>query len=123
MRPPMSPHIPVELDDIVPTGFQSRAIEIVEEHGGAYVDLRHLRMSARMFRNEDHMNAEGSARFTRALAEIVRERGWLTPAGGLPPWPGAEKEAITLATPSPASMVPSAGLLPLQRARRGSPSR
>ena len=77
VRPPMSPHIPAELDDVAPPGFQARAIEIVGQAGGAYVDLRHLRMTSRMFRNADHMNLEGSGRFTRALARVIRERGWL----------------------------------------------
>jgi len=111
VRPPMSPHIPIERDDVAPPGFQSRAIEVVSDRGGAYVDLRHLRMSSRMYRNEDHMNAEGSARFTRALARIVRERGWLVPAEPPPSWAlrvdgdaelaAGERLVVTAAAPWP----------------------
>ncbi len=107
VRPPMSPHVPPEHDDVVPAGFQSRASEIVADAGGTYVDLRHLHVSARMFRNEDHMNAEGSRRFTRALAALAEERGWLAPSDV--PWPvtvtGSAMigpgERVTVAAPEP----------------------
>ncbi|MEN0061729.1 MAG: hypothetical protein AAGA48_06230 [Myxococcota bacterium] len=82
VRPPMSPTISAERNDVAPEGFQARALAVVSQQGGAYVDLRHLRMAPSMFRNEDHMNSEGSRRFSTALARVVRERGWL----GTPDW-------------------------------------
>ncbi len=73
VRPPMSPNIPPERDDVAPDGFQERAIGIVEAEGGAYVDMRGLPMSGAMFKNIDHMNREGSRRFTEALASTLLE--------------------------------------------------
>jgi hypothetical protein len=73
----MSPFIPEELDDVAPDGFQERAIAVVEEAGGTYLDMRGLPMSMDMFKNEDHMNTEGSRRFTLALAAgLLRAGGW-----------------------------------------------
>lgn len=88
VRPPMSPHIPDELDDVVLPGVQERAISVVEGAGGAFVDMRAVPMTTAMFKNEDHMNAEGSRRFTEALANALLELDALHPAtgpGGLPP--------------------------------------
>lgn len=116
VRPPMSPTIPANRDDVVPEGFQRRAQAVVRDHGGHFVDLRHLRMSAAMFRNEDHMNQEGSLRFTEALATLVRDRGWIG-APDLARGPrtvilGAGRSAlgprVTLTTPRPVARVPQA---------------
>jgi hypothetical protein len=73
VRPPMSPHIPAHLDDVVLPGVQDEVAAMVEAEGGKYLDMRELPMSATMFKNEDHMNEEGSRRFTEALAAAVRE--------------------------------------------------
>ena len=67
----MSPHIPDHLDDVVLPGVQQRAIAVVEGAGARFVDMRSLPMTAAMFRNEDHMNEEGSVRFTAALAKAL----------------------------------------------------
>ncbi len=79
VRPPMEPGIPAELDDVVPEGFEAAAREVVEGAGGAFLDLRRLPMTEAMFRNADHMNKEGSRRFTLAVAEALRESGWGAP--------------------------------------------
>ncbi|MBX2801072.1 MAG: hypothetical protein KTR31_25555 [Myxococcales bacterium] len=73
VRPPMSPHIPEHLDDIVPVGVHQAAVAQVEAQGGRFVDMRSLPMTSAMFRNEDHMNEEGSRRFTAALAAALVE--------------------------------------------------
>lgn len=79
VRPPMSPDIPAHLDDVVLPGAQERAIALVEERGGAFVDMRALPMSTAMFKNEDHMNEEGSRRFSEALAKALVELDALHP--------------------------------------------
>ncbi len=79
VRPPMSPFIPAHLDDVVLDGVQERAIGLVEEKGGAYLDMRALPMSSQMFKNEDHMNTEGSRRFTAALGQALLDLDALQP--------------------------------------------
>ncbi|MCA9489866.1 MAG: hypothetical protein KC621_08080 [Myxococcales bacterium] len=79
VRPPMSPFIPPELDDVVLPGVQERAIALVEERGGDFLDMRALPMSTAMFRNEDHMNEEGSRRFSDALAVALQDLDALHP--------------------------------------------
>jgi hypothetical protein len=71
VRPPMSPDIAAALDDEVLPGVQERVVQLVDEAGGLYVDMRSLPMSAAHFRNVDHMNREGSRRFTEALASTI----------------------------------------------------
>lgn len=71
VRPPMSPDIPETLDDEVLPGVQEAALQVVTEAGGLFVDMRSLPMSAAQFRNVDHMNREGSRRFTEALASTI----------------------------------------------------
>jgi hypothetical protein len=77
VRPPMSPHIPKHLDDRVGPGVQEAAMEVIASSGGHYLDMRALPMTAAMFKNEDHMNEEGSRRFTEALARAIQELGLL----------------------------------------------
>lgn len=84
VRPPMSPHIPEHLDDRAPEGFQERAQALVEERGGLFVDMRALPMTAAMFKNEDHMNEEGSRRFSEALAATLLELDALAPLAAEP---------------------------------------
>ncbi|MEZ4235393.1 MAG: hypothetical protein R3F59_04380 [Myxococcota bacterium] len=87
IRPPMSPFIPKELDDVVLPGVQEAATALVEREGGSLVDLRSLRMTEEMFRNEDHMNDEGSRMFSERLGRALREVDALAPGiprGGLP---------------------------------------
>ncbi len=79
VRPPMSPFIPAHLDDVVLDGVQERAIALVEERGGSYLDMRALPMSSQMFKNEDHMNKEGSRRFTQALGKALLDLDALQP--------------------------------------------
>lgn len=79
VRPPMSPFIPEHLDDIVLDGVQEEAIALVEERGGVYLDMRALPMSSQMFKNEDHMNTEGSRRFTQALGKALLDLDALQP--------------------------------------------
>ncbi len=81
VRPPMSPFIPEQLDDVAPPGVQERAVALVEAAGGRFVDMRGLPMSMEMFKNEDHMNAQGGRRFTAALASALLEAD----AAGWPP--------------------------------------
>jgi hypothetical protein len=88
VRPPMSPHVPDELDDVVLPGVQEHTIRLVEEKGGSFVDMRSLPMTSAMFKDEDHMNTEGSRRFSEALANALIELDALHPAagpGGPPP--------------------------------------
>lgn len=73
VRPPMSPQIPAELDDVVPEGFQERAVAVAAQTGGSFLDMRRLVMTAVMFKNEDHMNREGSRRFSEALGLALKE--------------------------------------------------
>ncbi len=80
VRPPMSPFVPPELDDVVLPGVQERAIELVEDRGGAFLDMRALPMSSAMFKNEDHMNLEGSRRFSEALAAALQDLDALHPS-------------------------------------------
>jgi len=88
VRPPMSPHVPAHLDDRVLPGVQEQAMEVLAERGGDFVDMRGLPMTADMFKNEDHMNEEGSRRFSEALATTLQELDALQPKarpGLLPP--------------------------------------
>lgn len=88
LRPPMSPHIPDELDDVVLPGVQERTIALVEESGGSFVDMRDLPMTSQMFKNEDHMNVEGQRRFSEAIGKALLDLDALHPdagPGGLPP--------------------------------------
>ena len=88
IRPPMSPHIDRALDDVVLPGVQERAAALVEASGGALIDLRQVQMTGQMFRNEDHMNDEGSRVFTDRIAASLVDLDALYPAvgpGGLPP--------------------------------------
>jgi hypothetical protein len=88
VRPPMSPHVPDELDDVVLPGVQEQTIRLVEEKGGSFVDMRSLPMTSAMFKDEDHMNVEGSRRFSEALSNALIELDALHPAagpGGPPP--------------------------------------
>jgi hypothetical protein len=79
VRPPMSPHIPEHLDDVVLPGVQEDATALVESLGASFVDMRGLPMSSAMFKNEDHMNEEGSRRFTAALVQALRDLDALSP--------------------------------------------
>lgn len=92
VRPPMSPVIPAELDDVAPDGFQQRAVAVVHEEGGAFLDMRRLPMTREMFKNEDHMNAEGSLRFSEALGKALSELDALQPEAkpGTPPFEASE---------------------------------
>ncbi|MEQ1508681.1 MAG: hypothetical protein ABMB14_41020, partial [Myxococcota bacterium] len=91
VRPPMSPYIPQELDDVVLPGVQEATIALVESLGGSFLDMRGLPMTTQMFKNEDHMNAEGARRFSEALAQALLDLDAMHPAipgagaGGLPP--------------------------------------
>lgn len=88
VRPPMSPHAPEHLDDIVLPGVQEQAMAMLGEHGADFVDMRGLPMTSAMFKNEDHMNEEGSRRFSEALALALQELDALEPRarpGLLPP--------------------------------------
>lgn len=88
LRPPMSPHIPAELDDVVLPGVQERAIDVVQARGGSFVDMRDLPMTSQMFKNEDHMNIEGQRRFSEAIGKALLDLDALHPdagPGGLPP--------------------------------------
>jgi hypothetical protein len=88
VRPPMSPHAPAHLDDIVLPGVQEQTMAMLAEKGGDFVDMRGLPMTSDMFKNEDHMNEEGSRRFSEALARTLQELDALEPKarpGLLPP--------------------------------------
>ncbi|HHO54691.1 MAG TPA: hypothetical protein ENK18_28415 [Deltaproteobacteria bacterium] len=99
VRPPMSPHIPEHLDDVVLDGVQEEAVALVEAEGGVFVDMRSLPMTSTMFKNEDHMNEEGSRRFTHALATALEQTGALVvgPPAPLPPVP----VSVTARPPAP----------------------
>jgi len=88
VRPPMSPHAPEHLDDIVLPGVQEQTMAMLADKAGDFVDMRALPMTADMFKNEDHMNEEGSRRFSEALATTLQELDALEPKarpGLLPP--------------------------------------
>ncbi len=79
VRPPMSPHIPDNLDDVVLPGVQEATQELLAPRAGDFVDMRALPMTAAMFKNEDHMNEEGSRRFSEALAGSLKDLDALAP--------------------------------------------
>jgi hypothetical protein len=105
VRPPMSPHIPAHLDDVVAPGVQERVVELVRSEGGHFLDMRALGMSADMFKNEDHMNDEGSRRFTEALAKTLDELRVLDDGTVLPPYAPALARGLD-ATPPGAETDP-----------------
>lgn len=72
VRPPMSPDIPRDLDDTVLPGVQAQTVQMVQDRGSDFLDMRRLPMSRDMFKNEDHMNDEGSIRFSEALGVALR---------------------------------------------------
>lgn len=110
VRPPMSPHIPEHLDDVVLEGVQEASVALVEAQGGAFVDMRSLPMTSAMFKNEDHMNEEGSRRFTSALATALEQTGALPtePTEPLPPL-AVSVEARPAAPEPPAALAALAG--------------
>jgi hypothetical protein len=71
VRPPMSPDIPEDLEDVVVPGTQESAIAMLHEVSASFLDMRALPMSRDMFKNEDHMNEEGSRRFSEALGKAL----------------------------------------------------
>ncbi len=79
VRPPMSPHIADHLDDVVLPGVQEATQQLLAPRAGDYVDMRALPMTAAMFKNEDHMNEEGSRRFSEALSRSLQELDALAP--------------------------------------------
>jgi len=79
VRPPMSPHIADNLDDVVLPGVQEATQQLLVHRSGDYVDMRALPMTAAMFKNEDHMNEEGSRRFSEALSRSLQELDALAP--------------------------------------------
>jgi len=79
VRPPMSPHIPDNLDDVVLPGVQEATQALLAPRAGDFVDMRALPMTAAMFKNEDHMNEEGSRRFSEALAGSLKDLDALAP--------------------------------------------
>jgi hypothetical protein len=88
IRPPMSPFIPKELADVVLPGVQERAVEVVEQEGGTFLDMRGIPMTVDMFRNEDHMNEEGSRLFSERIASALIDVDAMYPnpgPGGPPP--------------------------------------
>lgn len=111
VRPPMSPFIPDELDDVVLPGVQERAVAIVEAAGGSFVDMRNLPMSTDMYKNEDHMNAEGGRRFSRALARALLDADRN--------WPALQAAATLDGAPvdlAPGLVVPAGGTLEVRLA-------
>jgi hypothetical protein len=79
VRPPMSPHIPDHLDDVVLPGVQEATQQLLAPMAGDLVDMRGLPMTAAMFKNEDHMNEEGSRRFSEALAKSLQDLDAMAP--------------------------------------------
>ncbi len=107
VRPPMSPHILEYLDDRVLPGVQEAAVETVERLGGSFVDMRGLPMTSAMFKNEDHMNEEGSRRFSLALGRALLELDAMEPQAvpsDLPPLQWTESQSSE-ATVSPELMA------------------
>ena len=51
VRPPMSPHIPAHLDDVVLPGVQESTLALLAARGADFVDMRALPMTAAMFKN------------------------------------------------------------------------
>ncbi len=82
VRPPMSPDIPADMEDVVVDGAQERAIAMLHEMGASYLDMRALPMSRDMFKNEDHMNEEGSRRFSEALGKALWDLDAMRVGGG-----------------------------------------
>lgn len=105
VRPPMSPDIPEELDDVVLPGTQEATVDLVRQLGGSYLDMRSLPMSTDMFKNVDHMNAEGSRRFTEALARALQRLDVLVdaPETALPP-----PRAVVTVEDQPGGVPPAA---------------
>lgn len=87
VRPPMSPDIPEAMNDIIQEGMQEAAVDVITPLGGRLLDMRRVPMNVEMFANEDHMNTEGSRRFSEALGlALARMDAMYPPAvSGTPP--------------------------------------
>lgn len=112
VRPPMSPDIPDHMDDVVLPGVQEETVAVVHARGGSFVDMRGLPMSSDMFKDPDHMNVEGSRRFTEALARVLLGLDALEPDRApdtLAPFEAASVEVIGDAGPLPALEADAAG--------------
>lgn len=73
LRPPMSPLLPVEAGDLVPTLIEERVYAMVDAREGHYLDMRSFEMTDGHFQNIDHMNPEGARRFTEAVSEVLNQ--------------------------------------------------
>jgi len=104
VRPPMSPDIPADMEDIVVDGTQERAIAMLHEVGASFLDMRGLPMSRDMFKNEDHMNKEGSRRFSEALGKALWDLDALRE--------GAAADTVEPLKPSAIGLVGEHGELP-----------
>ncbi len=62
-------------NDLVPPSVEQEALEVVEEVGATYLDLRSLNLDDRYFRDMRHMSQEGAQLFTRAVAALLRTQG------------------------------------------------
>ncbi|NCG19163.1 MAG: hypothetical protein GWP91_09135 [Rhodobacterales bacterium] len=87
VRPPMSPDVSEAMSDIVREGMQAAAVDVITPLGGHLLDMRRVPMNVEMFANEDHMNTEGSRRFSEALGlALARMDAMYPPAvSGTPP--------------------------------------
>lgn len=109
VRPPMSPHIPAHLDDVVLEGVQDESRRLIGEAGGHYLDMRSLPMTEAMFKNEDHMNEEGSRRFTEALSAAVGDLAQRAREVQAKPPEIARMEGLTMDRPEGLPEAMSAG--------------
>ncbi|MEZ4239444.1 MAG: hypothetical protein R3F59_25460 [Myxococcota bacterium] len=87
LRPPMSPQLPPEFGDVVPEASEERVPAVLARYGASFFDLRTLLVSspgephaerymdATHFENVDHMNHEGSRRFTSIVSGLLDDLG------------------------------------------------
>jgi hypothetical protein len=73
VRPPMSPMLPEGIGDIVLPEHEAAVQPLMDKYNGVYLDLRELEMDVTHFENVDHMNAEGSRRFTEIVSELFQD--------------------------------------------------
>lgn len=73
IRPPMSPLLPEGIGDIVLPGHEAAVQPLMDRYDAIYLDLRTVEMDVTHFTNADHMNGEGSRRFTEIVSELLMD--------------------------------------------------
>lgn len=94
-------------NDKVPPTLEREAIDVMGNVGAGYLDLRSLNLDDSFFQDMRHMNPEGSAIFTAALASSLRDMGVMAGRGAAVVREGLQPSSVTRAGAPPA--VPPMG--------------